>query len=378
MKNNFLTTEFFLASSTTEGFFSVFKDLYDPKEGWFCYILKGGPGTGKSTIMKKINLKAMENGIKSELIHCSSDPDSLDAIILPELKIAVADGTAPHVLEPMYPGVSDSIINLGEAWNKKSLYKSKDKIYELCSKNSLYHKISKRYLKAFGCAFSESSKIIDESVDYDSLNAYCERLAKKLFKKVKNKHELSCEQKRLISAITPKGYIFFDNTLFSMSEKLFVIEDNFGLIGNHIITKIKNYSLSKNYNVITCNSPFCPSKNLNALFIPELKIGFAIKNSKEISEIPKNFISKKITTKRFLLHEKISSQKNLLKFNKKFCKEMYKESVTNLKKALEIHNQIEKIYIKSMNYSKINKITDKLISAIFKDTLYNFNSKIFD
>ena len=129
MKNNFLTTEFFLASSTTEGFFSVFKDLYDPKEGWFCYILKGGPGTGKSTIMKKINLKAMENGIKSELIHCSSDPDSLDAIILPELKIAVADGTAPHVLEPMYPGVSDSIINLGEAWNKKSLYKSKDKIY---------------------------------------------------------------------------------------------------------------------------------------------------------------------------------------------------------------------------------------------------------
>ena len=57
---------------------------------------------------------------------------------------------------------------------------------------------------------------------------------------------------------------------------------------------------------------------------------------------------------------------------------MYKESVTNLKKALEIHNQIEKIYIKSMNYSKINKITDKLISAIFKNTLYNFNSEILN
>lgn len=378
MKKNFLTTEFFLASSTTEGFFSVFKDLYNPDKDWFCYILKGGPGTGKSTIMKKINLKAIENGIKSELIHCSSDPDSLDAIILPELKIAVADGTAPHILEPIYPGVSDSIINLGEAWNKKLLYKSKDKIHELCSKNSLYHKMSKKYLKAFGCAFSESSKIINASVDYNSLNAYCERLTKKLFKKTKSNHEVSYEQKRLISAITPKGYTFFDNTLFNMSEKLFVIEDNFGLIGSYIIKKIKNYTLDKNYHIITCNSPFFPSKNLNALFIPDLKIGFAVKTSKEISEMSKNFISKKITTKRFLSLEKISSQKNLLKFNKKFCKEMYKESVTNLKKALEIHNQIEKIYIKSMNYSKINKITDKLISAIFKNTLYNFNSEILN
>ncbi len=364
MKNNFLSPEFFLATNTSEGFFSVFNTLYDPKKGWFCYILKGGPGTGKSTIMKKVAEVALKKGITAELIHCSSDPDSLDAVILPELKIAVADGTSPHVLDPIYPGTSDTIINLGDAWNKKILLKSKDKIQSLCEENSFYHAQSKRYLKAFGCAFKESANTLKESINYDSLNLYCERLSKKLFKKTKIKSKNYCENIKFISAITPKGYVFFNNTLIGMSKKLFLIEDDFGIIGSYILKKIKSYALDSAYNVISCPSPFAPSEIYSALFIPDMEIGFAIKNSKELLHMPENLIFKKITTKRFLIKEKISAQKNLLKFNKKFCRETLNESIKNLNKALDIHNDLEKIYIKSMNYSKINKITDKLIFAI--------------
>lgn len=149
-----------------------------------------------------------------------------------------------------------------------------------------------------------------------------------------------------------------------MSKKLFLIEDDFGIIGSYILKKIKNYALDSAYNVISCPSPFAPSEIYSALFIPDMEIGFAIKNSKELLHIPENLIFKKITTKRFLIKEKILSQKNLLKFNKKFCRETLNESIKNLNKALDIHNDLEKIYIKSMNYSKINKITDKLISNI--------------
>ena len=365
MKNNFLSPEFFLATNTSEGFFSVFNTLYNPKKGWFCYILKGGPGTGKSTIMKKIAKVAQEKGIKSELIHCSSDPDSLDAVILPELKTAVADGTSPHVLDPMYPGASDLIINLGDAWNKKILLKSKDNIQSLCEENSFYHVQAKRYLKAFGCAFKELINVLKGSINYDSLDSYCERFSKKLFKKSKNQPKDCSEKIKFISAITPKGYMFFNNTLIGMSKKLFLIEDEFGIVGSYILKKIKNYALESAHNVISCPSPFAPSEVFSALFIPDMEMGFAIKNSKEILNMPKNLNFKKITTKRFLIKEKISAQKNLLKFNKKFCRETLNESIKNLNKALDIHNDLEKIYIKSMSYSKINKITDKLISAIF-------------
>ena len=368
MKNNFLTTEFFLASNTTEGFFSVFDSLYSPEKEWFCYILKGGPGTGKSTLMKKIADKALLNGIKPELIHCSSDPDSLDAVIIPELKIAIADGTAPHVLDPIYPGISDVIVNLGDAWNRKTLSKSKEKVQYLCKKNSHYHKKSQRYLKACGRSFSELSKIIKESLNYKSLDDYCERLSKKLFKKInKNKdiYENSEEKLKFISAITPKGYVFFNNTLFNMSKKVFLIEDSYSVVGSYILKKIRHCALNSAHNVISCPSPFSPSEELNALFIPDLDIGFAVKDPKELSCIPKNSIYKKIKTKRFLIRENISGQKNIIKFNQKFCRETLDESIKNLNHALEVHDELESIYIKSMNFSKINKTADKLISVIF-------------
>lgn len=39
-----------------------------------------------------------------ELIPCASDPDSLDAIIDYDGRLAMADGTAPHVIEAKFPG----------------------------------------------------------------------------------------------------------------------------------------------------------------------------------------------------------------------------------------------------------------------------------
>ena len=43
-------------------------------------------------------------GYDVELHYCSSDFDSLDAIVIEELKVALMDGTAPHVMEPEIPG----------------------------------------------------------------------------------------------------------------------------------------------------------------------------------------------------------------------------------------------------------------------------------
>lgn len=54
-----------------------------------------------------------------EYFYCSSDTDSLDGIASPSLKVAAIDGTAPHVIEPDYPGVYDEIINLEDFWDER-------------------------------------------------------------------------------------------------------------------------------------------------------------------------------------------------------------------------------------------------------------------
>lgn len=87
---------FFLGANTPQGFVSRFDQLADPKEGWREFVIKGGPGTGKSTLMRKIAEELQPRVEHMELIHCSSDADSLDGVIFHDLKAAIADGTPPH------------------------------------------------------------------------------------------------------------------------------------------------------------------------------------------------------------------------------------------------------------------------------------------
>ena len=81
------TPKFFLGANSPCGFFSRFDNLYEPENGYFCYILKGGPGSGKSSLMKKVASETINKGLEVELIYCPSDPNSLDAVIIPEKKI---------------------------------------------------------------------------------------------------------------------------------------------------------------------------------------------------------------------------------------------------------------------------------------------------
>lgn len=60
------------------------------------YLIKGRPGTGKSTILGKLLSEAEKRGYDIEAYHCGFDPKSYDMIVLRELSVAVFDSTRPH------------------------------------------------------------------------------------------------------------------------------------------------------------------------------------------------------------------------------------------------------------------------------------------
>ncbi len=93
--------QYFLGANAPTGFYSLYDHLISPKEARAVYILKGGPGCGKSTLMRKVGAWAEEAGLDSEYILCSGDPDSLDAVILSGKGVAIVDGTAPQGAVPL-------------------------------------------------------------------------------------------------------------------------------------------------------------------------------------------------------------------------------------------------------------------------------------
>ena len=106
-----MDTSFFLGANTGRGFVSAMDRF--PPDGAFLHIVKGGPGTGKSSYMKTIREAARGRGLDTVSILCSGDPDSLDGLWLPALKQAWVDGTAPHVREPGIFGADSDYVNLG-------------------------------------------------------------------------------------------------------------------------------------------------------------------------------------------------------------------------------------------------------------------------
>lgn len=104
--------QYFLGANAPTGFYSLYDHLLSPEEARAIYILKGGPGCGKSTLMRKIGAWAEESGLETEYVLCSGDPDSLDAVLLPQSGVAIVDGTAPHVVVTLVHFLGTSYLNI--------------------------------------------------------------------------------------------------------------------------------------------------------------------------------------------------------------------------------------------------------------------------
>lgn len=89
-------TNFFVGANSGEGFRNLFSEMVDLEDTYDFIVLKGGPGVGKNTFMREIGRCAEAAGLAVEYLWCSGDPDSLDGVVIPELRCAVADGTSPH------------------------------------------------------------------------------------------------------------------------------------------------------------------------------------------------------------------------------------------------------------------------------------------
>lgn len=86
----------FPGSNTPRGFYSYYTYILEQDLATRILVIKGGPGVGKSTFMKRIGKSMTDEGFAVEYHHCSADNNSLDGVVLPQIGVAMLDGTAPQ------------------------------------------------------------------------------------------------------------------------------------------------------------------------------------------------------------------------------------------------------------------------------------------
>lgn len=359
MKEKCTTLDFFLGSNTENGFFSHFSQLQDINYGIRPIILKGGPGTGKSSIMKKVANDFFESENIIENIHCSSDPDSLDCVILHNKKRAVLDGTSPHIMEAKYPLALENIVNLLDCGNENKVKENLKEIYELNNDISMCHKSFCNMLKFANSMINTTRLIINKYVNFNKLERNALRISQKELKRTYNNPK---EHIRMISAFTPNGLITYQDTVIKLCKKVWVINDEYRVCSPILLQILREEALDKGYEIYTCYSAFNASKEIDALLIPQINLAFVCSN--KYLDFSKVNPYKIMNVTRFIDKTVFQKYKQRLSFYRKTIKQLLDEGILHLKKAKSLHDELEKYYIKNMDFNKLNKKYKEIFTLI--------------
>ena len=264
----------FPGGNTSEGFYSYFDNILG-RDAKRLFILKGGPGTGKSTIMKKFADRALAEGYDLEYHHCASDPSSIDVVVVPELKVAILDGTAPHAIDPKVPGAIGEIINLGQFWDEEEITKNRDEIRDLLETNSKYYIRTYKYLKAARCIYEDIVWKNKESLDVGKKNIAVDLFLKEIFKDTTYSENPGYSRHLFGSMYTPDGWVEYTHTLLEGLERVYSIRGNIGTGKSEVLEEIVNEMLKSGFDVEVFHSPLIPEK-LETVVIKQLSLAVTI------------------------------------------------------------------------------------------------------
>lgn len=348
--------KYFLASNSCEGFVSNFNNCYSASNGWKAYIIKGGPGTGKSSFMKYLTKKAYDKNIKTIVCPCSSDPDSLDAVIFPEIKTVIMDGTSPHTVDPMYAGVCEEILNFGKFWNTEKLEQHREEIIDVTNQNKQKHKTASRYFKAAGMLFSDNLNSASDVTDSKKVLKFAKKLCQK---HIPIKSGCSSEEIRYFGGLTPKGVVSFCDTALYETKNTVIINDEYGAVSNILFPYLRETLLKYGYHIITVRNPFLPSTLIDGIIIPELSL--SVLREYEFGHY--NTDIRRVKSQRFTDYNNLKPH---LKFNRKAIRELLLAGCESLREAKLIHDKLEKYYISAMDFNELTLFAEEFAQKLFK------------
>lgn len=348
--------DFFIGANSPDGFVSFFNQLTDPELRSF--LLKGGPGTGKSTMIERAIESARCGGIV-EQIHCSSDPDSLDGALFHEPGIAIADATSPHVLSPNYPGAVETEVSLFECFDSEPLVAQKEQIISLFSQKKSLSRRCQNFLHAANTLLNDSFYIALENTDLDKVHRCAMRLCAKELPQTGNQGK---EHRRFLSAVTPKGVVTYIGTALELCDRIVVINDEYGCSSRLLLSLIRAHALEAGYEIFTCYCPLNPNDKIDHIFIPALGLGFM--TSHRYNKLDAFEPYRVINYTRFTDTSVLKLRKQRLSFNRKASAELIAETISTMGLAARLHSILEAVYAQAMDFHKADEISKKLNTTI--------------
>lgn len=346
-----MTTTYFLGACTPQGFLSHYDSLFDELEQ--LRIIKGGSGCGKSTFMRKIGAAAEARGLDVSYILCSSDPESLDGVLLPSLSLGFVDGTAPHVLEPRLCGGSANYLNFGEFY--RSGLKANEPEIRLTQREN-----AAQYPYVSAC-LAAADKLLDcvriaagNAACREQMQAIAECLALSALKPVGDRPKC---RRRFLEAVTPAGGWLCAQTPGALCERVYALRDDY-LLAPCLLELLLQRAQSLGHECIACYSSLQPQGAPAHLLIPSAGAAFLCDTAAHPYE-GEAFC-------RLDLDSSLPPElRRELQFTLDTARALLRQAVRYMQKAKRLHDRIEQLCRPFVDFAAVDRLTADTITEIF-------------
>ena len=325
-----MVKKYFPGANSGEGFYSRFGGIVPPvSRGHYTYILKGGPGVGKNTLMRKAAKRAVEKGYSVEEFRCASDPKSLDALRIESLNTVILDGTAPHSIDPCMPGICDEIIDLGKFKNQAEFAERKDNVTKLFKENKEHYRAAYAMLSAARLLKKEALDTSRECISRDKLLSLISRLA--------SAKKQGAPRELFARSATPDGVVDFSQSFLPENTVYFT-----GILGEVAMMEAKEMLF------------YIGGEIYYDFIIPTLPRSIVFGDSAiAVCDEGDSLIS--LCSKELPPHVAFCNEK---------AEHLVNRATSLLSKALATHDKIEEIYRDYVDYDRVNEESKKLLCKI--------------
>ncbi len=352
-----LNVQYFLGANAPGGFYSLYHELLPTDQAKAIYILKGGAGCGKSSLMRRVARHAEAAGLDTVSILCSGDPGSLDALILPQRGVALVDGTAPHVVEPHYPGVVESYVDLGSCYDRAGLAPLRGEIIATTDRYQSRYKRVYRCLEAAGQLRRDNRELLLT----DTLSA---RIAKRAAGIVSREVKRSGAQpgqisQRFLSAVTHQGHVWLWDTVSAQARRIYELSDSYGF-AHELLSPILTAASAAGWDVTACPDPMAPDR-LAHLIIPGLSLAFV--STTPDQPWPQRPY-RRLRLDAMADKELYRASRPRIRFTRKVHTALEEEAVAGLSQAKADHAELEALYNPHVDFERAYAIADQLAQEI--------------
>ena len=336
-----------------DGFISCFDHLIETDALKRKLILKGGPGVGKSTFMRRIHAALCEDGSSSTLYFCSGDPDSLDAVAIADKGLLILDGTAPHIVDPQVPGARDSIINLGSFLDEAAMRPRLKQIKSVMNDHAACMRRAVSCMRAALPLKKDNAAIVFSAID----SARYERMIRALTDSALPEdalHETQSASVRPIitDAVTAKGEISLISE--GCAQRVIRLTGPFAM---DFMPALKAISDAAQARGIYAEEHLDPRMPGGLLHVTLPQTGVLVTTSDALASEQIFDFSACVPQGSLLRHE------CMLEHGRAGIRLHIQHAVAALASAKQLHDELETFYVPNMNFHKWQKALDDTLSS---------------